>query len=254
MQQEELVSIIIPVYNAERFLEETINNIMSQTYENWEAIFVDDCSIDNSFHILEKYEKIDKRIRIYKMNKNVGNPSYPRNFGVQNANGRFLCFIDADDKWDIDKLERQINFMKEKKCAFSYHSYEFANEKCIPNGKKVLAREILTYKQSLKNNIISTITVMFDITKIEKELIKMPNIKYVEDTATWWKILRNGYVAYGITDLFSYYRRIPNTNSSNKFKTQKYLWLLYRNEEKLNIIYSMYCLLLKNINAILRRI
>ena len=82
----------------------------------------------------------------------------------------------------------------------------------------------------------------------------MPNLKYVEDTATWWKILRNGYVAYGIGDLFSIYRRIPNSNSSNKLKTQKYLWNLYRKEEKLSILSSIYYLSIKNINAILRRI
>ena len=162
--------------------------------------------------------------------KNKG-PAISRNNGVDKASGRFICFLDADDIWDNDKLEKQLKFMQEMNIAFSFHSYEFANEDCIPSGKKVIAKRKLTYKQALKNNIISTITVMFDTVKIDKELIKMPNLKYVEDTATWWKILRNNYVAYGIPNLFSYYRRTKKTQSSNKVRTQKALWILYRKEE-----------------------
>ena len=174
--------------------------------------------------------------------------------GIKYATGRYICFLDADDLWDKYKIERQVDFMKRKHCAFSYHSYAFANADGVPNGKNVIASEMLSYKEALKNNIISTITVMFDMEKIDSKLIEMPDLKYVEDTATWWKILRSGYTAYGISDLFSIYRRIPNSNSSNKFKTQKSLWYLYRKEEKLNFFYSTYCLFWKNINAILRRL
>lgn len=251
--KKDLISIIVPVYNAERFLEDTINTVLHQTYKNWELILVDDCSTDKSQKIIKKFMKMDDRIKYHLQRKN-GGPAIARNKGIDIANGRYLCFIDADDLWDVDKLEKQISFMKEKECAFSYHSYEFANEDCVPTGKKVIAKNVLTYKQALKNNIISTITVMFDLSIIDKCLIKMPNIKYVEDTATWWKILRHGYKAYGISDVFSLYRRISKSNSSNKFKTQKYLWNLYRNEEKLGIVFSIYYLLIKNFNAILRRI
>lgn len=252
--KKDLISIIIPVYNAERFLNDTIKTIQNQTYENWEAIFVDDCSKDKSIEILKKASKKDKRIKVFKLEKNSGNPCFPRNYGIDKANGRYICFIDADDLWQEDKLEKQINFMKENDVAFSYHSYEYADSNGIPTGKKVIAKPQINYNYCLKNNIISTITVMFDVSKLGKELIKMPDLKYVEDTATWWKILRNNYVAYGIPDVFSYYRRIPCSNSSNKLKTQKFLWNLYRKEEKLCFIYALYCLLLKNINALLRRI
>ena len=250
--KNDLVSIIIPVYNAERFLDETINTVLSQTYTDWELILVNDCSEDNSEKIYSKY-KGDKRIIWYNQKKN-GGPALARNKGIDLAKGQYICFLDSDDLWDKDKLEKQIKFMKEKKCAFSYHSYEFANEECVPMGKKVIAKEKLTYKQALKNNIISTITVMFDVKIIDKNLIKMPDFKYVEDTATWWKILRNGYVAYGIPKVFSYYRRISNSNSSNKLRTQKPLWNLYRKAEKLGFLYSIYCLCWKNIHAVLRRI
>lgn len=249
---KDLVSIIIPVYNAEKYIDETINSVLDQTYNNWELILVNDCSTDNSERLIQKYLK-DKRIKLIN-NKVNSKAAISRNNGIKEANGRYICFLDADDKWDKEKLEIQIKFMKENDCAFSYHSYEFASEKCIPNGKKVIAKEKLTYKECLKNNIISTITVMFDMNKLSKADIFMPNYNYVEDTATWWKILRKGYIAYGIPNLFSYYRRIPNSNSSNKIRTQKSLWLLYRKEEKLNFFNSVYYLFWKNINAIQRRL
>ncbi|MDD2391377.1 MAG: glycosyltransferase family 2 protein [Bacilli bacterium] len=250
---DELISIIIPVYNAERFLNETIESIQNQTYKNFEVIFVDDCSTDNSVKIIKKNMKDDKRIKLFKNPVNSG-PAISRNFGVQKAKGEYLCFLDADDLWDNDKLEKQLLFMQKNNCAFSYTSYEFADENGIPNGKKVIAKEKMTYNQALKKTIISTITVMFDLKKIEKELLLMPNLIYVEDTATWWQILRNGYVAYGIPNVFSYYRRISNSHSSNKIRTLKKLWHLYRSVEKLNIFYAGYCFSLKNINAIRRRI
>ena len=252
-KNNDLISIIIPVYNAEKYISETLDTVVNQTYSNWELILIDDFSNDNSVSIIKKRQQEEKRIKLYSMNKNVGQ-AVARNNGIERAKGKFICFLDADDKWEKEKLEKQIQFMKEKKCAFSYTSYEFADEKCNPNGKKVIAKETLSYKEALKNNIISTITVMFDLDKISKNEIIMPNLKYVEDTATWWKILRNGYTAYGKSDIYSYYRRSPKTSSSNKFRTQKPLWNLYRNVEKLGVFYSFYCLTWKNIHALLRRI
>lgn len=250
--EKDLVSIIIPVFNAEKYIEETINSILVQTYSKWELILVNDCSTDNSKLIYDKYA-YDIRIKWIDLQINSG-PAIARNRGIDISKGEFICFIDSDDKWDKEKLEIQHNFMKEKECAFSYHSYEFANEKCIPNGRKVIAKDILTYKAALKNNIISTITVMFNMKKIDKELIKMPNIKYVEDTATWWKILKKGYNAYGIKNIFAYYRRQKKTNSSNKLRTQKNLWYVYRKEEGLGFFVSIYYIFLKNLNALIRRI
>lgn len=248
-----LISIIIPVYNDEKYLNDTINTVLNQTYKNWELILVDDCSVDGSKKIIDKYLKKDQRIKYYKQSKN-GGPALARNKGIELAKGKYLCFLDSDDLWDNYKLQIQEKFMNEKKCAFSYHSYEFANEAGKPTGKKVIAKFSLTHKQALKNNIISTITVMFNLTLINKELIKMPDLRYVEDTATWWKILRNGYIAYGIPNIFAYYRRRINSQSSNKLRIQKKLWSLYRNEEKLDFFKSLYCLFIKNFNAIIRRI
>ena len=255
-----LVSIITPVYNGEVFIADTINRICEQTYKKWEWIIIDDASTDKTVKIVKKTreqltenKKLVGDIQVIELKEN-GGQAKARNIGVDMAKGDYLCFLDADDAWDCDKIFRQVDFMKKNNCAFSYHSYEFANEKCEPIGKKVIAEKVLNYRQALKDNMISTITVMFDLSKIRRDLIRMPDLKYVEDTATWWRILRNGYTAYGIPDLFAYYRRMPNTSSSNKLRTQKPLWNLYRNVEKLNFFDSAYCLFWKNVHAVLRRI
>lgn len=251
MKKTPLVSIVVPVYNAEKFLEDTINCVLNQTYDNWELLLINDCSKDNSKKVAKQF--LSDKIKWIDMKKN-GGPALTRNKGIDESKGKYICFLDADDLWEEQKLEKQVKFMQEKKCAFSYTSYEFADEQGIPIGKKVIAKEIMTYHKNLKNTIISTITVMFDVTIIDKNMIKMPNLKWVEDTATWWQILRNGYVAYGLPNVYSYYRRSNNTHSSNKIRTLKQLLNLYIKVEKLNVFYAIYCFVLKNINALLRRI
>ena len=144
-------------------------------------------------------------------------------------------------------------FMKEKDCEFSFTSYEFADEKCIPNGKKVHVPEKISYKQALKNTTIWTSTVMFDMTKLSKEDIYMPNVKS-EDTACWWKILKKIDYAYGLDEILSFYRRSEGTLSSNKFEAIKRIWNLYRNVEHLNIIKSTYCFCWYAFRAVIRRV
>lgn len=248
---KDLVTIIVPVYNAEKFIVDTIESILSQTYTNWELILVNDCSTDNSTEIIEKYLK-DKKIKMITNKVNSG-AAETRNNGINVSKGRYICFIDADDKWDKEKLEKQINFMNKNDCAFSFTSYEFADENCIPNGKKVIVPDTINYKKALKNTTIWTSTVMFDMTKLSKEDIYMPNVKS-EDTACWWKILKKIDCAYGLKEILSYYRRSEGTLSSNKVEAIKRIWNLYRNVEKLNLLKSCYCFMGYAFNAILRRI
>ena len=250
---EDLVSIVVPVYNAEKFLEDTINTVLNQTYTNWELILVNDCSKDNSINIINKYVEQDSRIRLHN-NETNSKAAVSRNNGITDSKGRFICFLDADDKWDSTKLEKQIRFMKENDYAFSFTSYEFADEKCVPNGKQVRVPNKINYKQALKNTTIWTSTVMFDMTKLSKEDIYMPNVARGQDTATWWKVLKKIDYAYGLDEVLSYYRRSEGTLSSNKFVALKRTWILYRNVEHLNIFYSMYCFFWYCINAVKRRV
>lgn len=253
MTNDKLVSIIIPVYNASRFLEETINSIQEQTYSNLEAIFIDDCSSDNSYDIIKQYQKNDKRIKVIKNKINNG-VAISRNNGIDYAKGEYLCFLDADDKWHPKKLEKQINFMQELNCEFSFTGYQFANEKCNPNGKIVSVPNKINYKQALKNTTIWTSTVMFDMGKLTKDDIYMPNIKRGQDTATWWKVLKKIEYAYGLNEVLSYYRRTNNSLSANKLTALKRTWNLYRNVEHLNILSSFYNFCWYCFNAVRRRV
>lgn len=246
-----LISIIVPVYNAEQFLEDTIKSVINQTYENWELLLVNDSSTDKSKEIASQY--ISNKIKWIEMDTNSG-AALTRNKGIEMSKGRYICFIDADDLWEKDKLEKQIKFMQENKCAFSFTGYEFADSNGIPNGKKVYVPSTITYKQALKNTTIWTSTVMFDMDKLKKEDIYMPNVKRGQDTATWWKVLKKIDCAYGLNEILSYYRRTNNSLSSNKIKALKRTWNLYRNVEHLNLFYSVYNFIWYCINAVRRRV
>lgn len=249
--KKDLISIVIPVYNAEKFLEETINSIKEQTYDNWELLLVNDCSKDSSKEIAKKY--LSGKIKWIDMEKNSG-AALTRNKGIEESSGEFLCFIDADDLWDKNKLKKQIAFMKKNKCEFSFTGYEFADENGKPTGKKVFVPEKITYKQALKNTTIWTSTVMFDITKLSKDDIYMPNVRRGQDTATWWKILKKIDCAYGLNEILSYYRRTDESLSANKITALKRTWNLYRNVEKLGLISSCYNFCWYCFNAIKRRV
>lgn len=248
--KKDLISIIVPVYNSEKFIENTIESVINQTYDSWELILVNDCSTDKSEEIIKKY--INDKIKLINLERNSG-AAVARNKGIEVANGKYIAFLDSDDVWKKEKLEKQINFMKNNKCVFSFTGYEFADENLKNLGRIVKVPQKINYKQALKNTTISTITVMLEVEALGKELVKMPNVKS-EDTATWWKILKTGIEAYGMQESLSLYRRSKNTLSSNKFEAIKRIWNLYRNVENLNIIYSIYNFIFYAVNAVKRRI
>lgn len=248
----DMVSIVVPVYNAERFLPETIGLVQKQTYRDWELIFVDDCSSDNGAAIVRQYAKDDTRIRLIQQEVNAG-AARSRNLGISQANGRYLCFLDADDIWTSQKLEKELAYMKEKKAAFVFTGYEFADAKGEGLGKIVHVPETISYEQALKNTTIFTSTVMIDRDKIADTDIYMPQIAS-EDTATWWHILKKYQIGYGLDENLVRYRRTEGTLSSNKLVAIQRIWGLYRRQEKLSWCKSMYCMFFWAFRAVLRRV
>lgn len=249
----DLVSIVFPVYNAEKFIEETIKTVQEQTYENWELLLVNDCSSDKSAEIIKEYAKHDKRIRLINLENNSGSAK-ARNTAIENSKGRYIAFLDADDLWIKEKLEKQLKFIKEKDAAFIYASYEFADEMGKPNGKKVIVPEKINYNKALKNLIIWTSTVMVDTNKIDRDYIRMPNVKRGQDMATWWSLLKKTDYAYGMPEIVAYYRRYNGSLSANKIKALKRTWVLYRKVEKFGIIKSSVCFSFYVFNAIKKRV
>ena len=209
---------------------------------------------DPTVEVIRKYlEKTgENRIRLFIQDKNQG-AALARNRGVAEAKGRYIAYLDADDLWMPDKLEKEVNFMKQKDAAFAFTGYEFADENGKGTGKVVKVPEKLTYKEALKNTTIFTTTVMFDTEKIDKAMLKMPNMRS-EDTALWWRILREGYTAYGLNENLVLYRRPAVSLSSNKIVAIKRIWNLYRQAEKLSIPYSCYNFCFWAVRAVIRRV
>ena len=248
-----MVSIIVPVYNAVKYIETTIDMVSRQTYKDWELILVDDASTDGSADLIEKIVASQgKRVRLIRKSVNEG-AAAARNTGIDASAGRYIAFLDADDVWMPDKLQKQIAFMEETGAAFSFHSYEFGDDKANPTGKVVRAPKKLTFRQALSRTVIFTTTVMFDTEKIDMEIIHMPQVPS-EDTATWWRILKSGYVAYGLDENLAIYRRPARSLSSNKFIAIQRIWFLYRNIADLSVIQSVYYFIGWAVRATLRRL
>ena len=248
------ISIVVPVFNAEKYIEQTVDLVRRQTFTDWELILVEDCSKDNSAEVLRVLERElqDARIRVIYKKRNEG-AAMARNTGIDAACGRYLAFLDADDIWMEDKLEKELAYMQEKQAAFVFTAYEFGDENAVGTGRIVKVPEILTYKKALSRTIIFTSTTLFDLSVLGKELVKMPCM-VSEDTATWWKILREGYVAYGYPEVTTIYRRPPQSLSSNKGKAIWRIWYLYREVEKLPLVTSMICFVGWALRATMRRL
>ena len=251
---DKLVSIIVPVYNAEKFIVETIQCVEAQTYPNWELLLVEDGSSDGTAAVIEEYvrQKKEERIRLIRQPSNMG-AARARNRGLQEARGRYIAYLDADDLWAPRKLELQIGFMEEQEAAFAFTGYEFADEKARGLGKVVRVPMTLSYRQALSNTTIFTTTVMFDTKRISRELLEMPVMKS-EDTALWWKVLRNGYTAYGLDENLALYRRPGKTLSSNKLEAIRRIWKLYRDAEGLDVLRSAWHFCFWAVRAVKRRV
>ena len=249
-----MISIVTPVYNAAAFIRQTIEMVQSQTYTDWELLLVDDGSKDNSVEVVETYlrEKPDERVRLIKKGVNEG-AALTRNYGIKEAKGRYIAFLDADDVWLSHKLEMQMQFMEDKNAAFVFSAYEFGDEEAVGTGRVVHVPDKLTYKKALSRTVIFTTTVLIDTEKIAKDLIYMPNVPS-EDSATWWQILRSGQIAYGLDHVLAIYRRPAKSLSSNKLKAIQRIWYLYRNVEKLSLIQSIICFMGWAYRATIRRL
>lgn len=242
-----LVSVITPVHNAEKYLEITLKSVLNQSYTDLEIILVDDASKDSSREIIKKYENIDTRVKSVLLDNNVG-VAKARNEGIKKASGRYIAFLDSDDIWMENKLEEQIKFMREKNIAFSHTAYQFMDETGNKMGKPVRVVPSVGYTDLLKQNSVGCLTVVIDRSKVEK--IEMPQIRH-EDYATWLSILREGHRAYGLDKVLALYRKSSNSLSGNKVKAAMWTWNIIRNVEKVPLpkavfYFSNYAI--KNVN------
>lgn len=236
MSISSLVSVITPLYNAEAYIGKTISSVLAQSYSNFELIVVDDSSSDDSCLIVDGFAQLDQRIKLIKLEQNSG-AAVARNTGIEQASGRFIAFLDSDDTWHPEKLEKQLDFMLKNDYAFTYTQYHQVNE----NGELVGELHFpmqTNYHNLLKTCVIGCLTAMYDTHKLGK--VYFPLIRKRQDFALWLKILKQVDYAYCVPEDLASYTIRSDSISANKFKAAQYNWYLYRNIEKLNVLKSIY--------------
>lgn len=247
------VSIITPTFNSEKYILSTYESIKNQSLDDWEWIVIDDFSVDNTKEIIKKISSTDKRVILLENSVNSG-AAVSRNMGIDKAKGRYLAFIDSDDLWCLNKLERQYTFMESNCLNFSFTAYEVINE----SGVDVLytvdttAPLEVTYSSHLKKEAtLGCSTVMLNRKSVGKR--RMPNLRSGQDYAFWLLILKSGINAYCLNEVLTSYRVTPGSISRNKIKKAIRQWQIYRDLERLSFIRSAHSFFHYAFRAVFRR-
>lgn len=224
MKDYGLVSIITPSYNSSKFIADTIEGILKQTYPNWELLITDDFSTDNSIEIINKYVQQDSRIKLLKLGKNSG-AGVCRNKSIEAAKGRYIAFCDSDDVWMPHKLEKQLAFMEKMDCALTYSSYMQMDEVGNEKGIVVCMRKI-DYASMKRDDGIGCLTAMYDTEKVGK--MYMSSLRKRQDWGLWLEILAKCKVSYGLKEPLAYYRLRSDSISNKKTALIKHNINVYR--------------------------
>lgn len=237
-----VVSIVMPTYNCGKFIEESVQTVLAQTYPHWELLIVDDASTDNTKEVLQPYLE-DKRIRYECLEQNSG-AAVARSRALELATGDFVAFLDSDDLWHPEKLEKQLAFMRQmneagKPCYFTATAYTQIDDDGNSLHKALCPPKRVGYwKMLFLSDPVGNSTVLYDRTHFGD--LRVPPIKKRNDFALWLMALRGGEICYGIDERLMKYRVRSNSLSSNKLKLAKYHWQLYREIERLPIFVSAF--------------
>lgn len=252
---ETLVSVIMPAFNAERFIKQSIDSVIAQIYTNWELMVIDDGSTDSTHKIVSELMKNDPRIKLYESGGRKG-AAFSRNIGIKNAVGRYIAFLDSDDVWFPGKLSKQIDLMLGYNCVLCYSSYKKMNEQGIIGSGVVRVPKTTTYDELLKSNIIGCLTAVYDVKFFGK--VYMPDVKLRQDYGLWlrltkklihedyrffWgmtKLVDRGGIVSGIEEPLAVYREYSTSSSANKLKAAASQWYIYRRIEQLGLLKSSY--------------
>ena len=234
--ERDKVSVIMPAYNCEKFIDETIESLLNQTYSNWELIAVDDCSTDKTGEILKKYAEKDNRIKYVKNDDNLG-AALTRNNAVSLAKGQYLAFLDSDDIWKKEKLEKQLTFMKENNSTFSCTAYGKIDENGNDLKRIVPAERVSNYWGVLKT-CPGNSTIIYDAIALGKHII--PDIRKRNDYVMWLSVIKKAKTIMGMADELGFHRVRTDSISSKKTALVKYHWFVYRQVENLSLIKSLY--------------
>lgn len=235
---KDLVSVITPCYNGEKYIGETIESVISQTYKNWEMIIIDDGSKDNSESVIKKYAEKDPRIKYFKQEN--GGSAAARNNGIRRADGQYIALLDADDIWLPEFLKKQISFMKRKKVICVACSYDHIDDSSKPILKTTIVKPVITVKNMRIMNQIGCLTGLYDCSKYGKVYLKEKLKSLRDDYAYWYDIVALEGKACGNQEVLARYRVLGNSTTGNKKKLIKVQYKFYRTYLKENLIEALF--------------
>ncbi len=247
--QDGLVSVIIPVYNAEKYIDKTIQSVLAQTYKEYEIILVNDCSKDNSLQKIEAYAQNNASVKVFTLEKNSG-AAVARNYGLDMAQGRYIAFLDSDDTWTEDKLEKQLLFMKENDAAFVYCSYDMVDAEGNQIRRGIQVKNCTKYKDLLTKTMISTSTVLID--RYQTNTVSMPLRRTGQDYAFWMQLLRQ-FDAYGMQEVLTHVCRRNDSLSKNKLQNIRDVWEVQTRQEKISKILAFFHIICYGFYALKKR-
>src|SRR5690554_3771613 len=231
-----VTSIITPSHNSTQFISATIQSVLNQSTSDWELIIVDDCSSDNSVEVVQSFVERDSRIKLIQLSENSG-AAVARNRAIEAAQGRYIAFLDSDDRWLPNKLEKQVAFMQENNYPFTFAAYDKVNESDEVFGH-VGVPDKVTYSDLLKSCSIGCLTAMYDTEFFGK--VYMPLIRKRQDLGLWLKLLKKTKYAYGLNETLGFYKVRKDSISANKKIAALFTWRLYRDIEKLSLPKASY--------------
>lgn len=245
----DLVSIIMPSYNTGKYIKQSIESVIAQTYENWELIIVDDCSTDDTEKVISQF--YDDRIKFFKNEKNSG-AAVSRNKALREAQGKWIAFLDSDDLWVPEKLMKQIRFMESNNYCFTYTNYIEIDEQSKPNGKMITGPKRITKAGMYHYCWPGCLTVMYDAKKVG--LVQIADIRKNNDYAMWLKMIRKADCYLLEENLAKYRKRKNSISSSGWMELIKYHYFLYRNCEKRGAFLSLFLTLLNILGGVYKKI
>lgn len=233
---KELVSILTPTFNAEKYIRATIESVQNQSYQHWEMILIDDASRDHTVSIIEEFAQNDSRIKLFKLSENSGN-GFARNAALEQATGKYISYLDADDLWFPEKLEKQIQFLKTNNLHFTFSFYDSIDEEGNNLNRRVESPNPLTYKQLFFCNYVGNLTTIYDVDYFGKIILE--NTQKRQDWRIWLTILKQIKIAKPVPEPLAFYRIRKDSVSSSKFKLIKHNFGVYRQFHGYNFVFSV---------------
>jgi teichuronic acid biosynthesis glycosyltransferase TuaG len=248
-----VISVVMPAYNSEKFISNSIDSVLKQSFASWELLIIDGGSNDNTLKIVESYSSRFHNIKLIN-NENDQGPAHARSLGLKKGTGEYFAFIDADDTWLEDKLSKQYLFMIKNNYFFSYTSYKLLSRDGKISNNKIPTHLSNTYKQYLGRRGIANSTVIIHKKCIVEDLYNSITSYHGEDTLWWLIIMREGFNSYLFDEPLTIYRDVEGSLSTKFFKHQVSVWYLYRRSLKIKFLKSLFYYFLYLSDVLRRRI